>query len=71
MTGRYQPLGIRVFGCLKATARQVFWERGARGPNEPRTMQSAVKALVWAWEHLSIDVIEDARKIYTGRDDDE
>jgi hypothetical protein len=71
MTDRYQPLDIRVFGCLKTTGRQVFWERGASGPNEELTMRSAVQMLAWVWEHFSTGVIEDTWKISTGGDDDE
>jgi hypothetical protein len=71
ITDRYQPLYIRVVGCLKATGTQVFRDRVASGPNEELTMRSAVQMLMWAWEHFNTGVIEDAWKISTGGDDAE
>ena len=56
-TDKYQPLDRRVFGALKATARHVFYAQYRENPEFQLSKQNAIEALVYAWEHLSIDVM--------------
>ena len=64
LTDKFQPLDRRVFGCLKATARHIFYEQMIENPEMEFTKQKAVESLIYSWEHLSQEVIEDAWSIY-------
>lgn len=64
LTDKFQPLDRRVFGCLKATARHIFYEQMLENPEMEFTKQKAVESLIYSWEHLSQEVIEDAWSIY-------
>ena len=65
---KYQSLHQRVFVALKATSQYVFYAQYRENPEFQFSKQNAIEALVYAWEHLSIDVIEDAWSIYVDED---
>ena len=63
-TDLVQPLDVKVFGALKATARKLFRERYI-GVHSPKvTSQDAVQNLIKAWEGISSQLAEDAWDIY-------
>ena len=69
-TDLVQPLDVKVFGCLKATARKLFRERYV-GVNSPKvTSQDAVQNLIRAWESVSTQITEDAWEIYHTNDNE-
>ena len=57
-----------VFGALKATVRHVFYVQYQENPEFQFSKQNAIESLFYAWENLSIDVIEDAWPIYVDED---
>ena len=65
---KYQSLDEGVFGALKAMARHVFYVQYQENPEFQFSKQNAIEALFYAWEHLSIDVIEDAWSFYVDED---
>ena len=66
-TDQLQPLDRRCFGALKATARRVFRQHYCANifrPIEKITKKKMVEVLVYSWEHLGTNVIEDSWAIY-------
>lgn len=68
-TDQLQPLDVRCFGALKATARRVFRQYYTDdlfvNPGSKITKQSMVQALTYAWEHLDTAVVEEAWSVYS------
>ena len=63
-TDKYQPLDYRVFGCLKNVAKNSIHRFIHEHPGEKIGMEYAVKTLIWAWEHINPDVLNEAWSIY-------
>ena len=70
-TDQLQPLDVRCFGALKATARRVFRQNYTHDmfgdPAKKLTKQSMVQSLTYAWEHLDTSIIEEAWSVYSER----
>ena len=49
---------------FEATARHIFYEQMFENPEMEFTKQKAVESLIYSWEHLSQEVIEDTWSIY-------
>ena len=63
-TDLVQPLDVKVFGALKATAKFYFRQR-YQGVASPKvTSKEAVENLIRAWESLSHHLTEEAWNIY-------
>ena len=63
-TDLVQPLDVKVFGALKATARKLFRERYLGVACPKVTSKDAVQNLIKAWESVSNQLAEDAWDIY-------
>ena len=64
-TDEAQPLDLRVFGALKASAR-AFWLKVLYYDKEATpTKAEAANVLATCWEQLSDDVFEDAWELYS------
>ena len=63
-TDTYQPLDRRVFGCLKSTAKSKIHDILMQEPEGKIGTKRAIGILIWSWEHLSSDVLNDAWSIY-------
>ena len=63
-TDLVQPLDVKVFGSLKATARKLFRERFGALSGRKVSSQDAVQNLIRAWEGIGINVTEEAWEIY-------
>ncbi|KAH0803495.1 DDE superfamily endonuclease containing protein [Histomonas meleagridis] len=63
MTDEFQPLDRRVFGCLKATARYLFRKEYNQN-NEKKFTKLQAQCMVWAWEHLQPNIIQESWSIY-------
>ncbi|KAH0792677.1 DDE superfamily endonuclease containing protein [Histomonas meleagridis] len=63
-TDKYQPLDYRVFGCLKNVAKDSIHRFIHENPGKKIGMKYAVQVLIWAWEHLNSDVLNEAWSIY-------
>ncbi|KAH0794538.1 DDE superfamily endonuclease containing protein [Histomonas meleagridis] len=64
MTDEFQPLDRRVFGCLKATARYLFRKEYNQNNEKKFTKLQAAQCMVWAWEHLQPNIIQESWSIY-------
>ena len=64
MTDEFQPLDRRVFGCLKATARYLFRKEYNQNKEKKFTKLKAAQCMVWAWEHLQPNIIQESWSIY-------
>lgn len=65
LTDEFQPLDRRVFGCLKATARSLFRKDYNYSRLTKFTKKVSVSYLIYAWEHLTADVILESWDIYS------
>jgi transposase len=63
-TSKLQPLDIKVFGALKATARKVWGQRYIADPTSPQNKESAVQILLDCWDNLSNASIISAWKLF-------
>ena len=66
-TDQLQPLDRRCFGALKATAKRVFRQHYCANifrPVEKITKKQMVEVLIYSWEHLGTNVVEDSWAIY-------
>jgi hypothetical protein len=64
-TDRLQPLDRRVFGVLKAYAREIWRRHYHETKGAKTTRPEIIRNLVEAWERISHEVIEAAWDIYT------
>ena len=63
-TDKYQPLDRRVFGCLKSSSSKKIHDILVAEPQSKIGTKKAIEILIWAWEHLSNDVLTEAWSIY-------
>ena len=64
-TDLLQPLDRKCFGALKSTARRLLRERVSGEQGVQLTKKDAVASMIWAWEHLGEEVIDEAWEIST------
>ena len=64
-TDRLQPLDVRVFGALKASARGYWYSNYALCPSVNYTKKHAVGTLLICWHMLSEKVIDSAWSLYS------
>ena len=63
-TDLVQPLDVKVFGALKASARKLFRERYQNARTPKVTSKDAVQNLIRAWEGIGVQLSEEAWDIY-------
>jgi hypothetical protein len=63
-TSKLQPLDIKVFGALKAKARNAWANGYLVTPNFPQTKESSVQILLECWDNLDNASIESAWKVF-------
>jgi hypothetical protein len=63
-TGDYQPLDVRVFGALKATAKKKWYKRYTDDRESPQDKSSAVEILLESWAEVDERVINSAWNIF-------
>jgi hypothetical protein len=59
-TGRYQPLDLRVFGCLKSIGRSLWTRMYTRDPTLIPTKMRAANLLIKSWSAILPNVIQSA-----------
>jgi hypothetical protein len=64
-TGDYQPLDVRVFGALKAIAKNEWYSRYTLNRDSPQNKASAVEILLMSWEKIDGAVINAAWDIFS------
>ena len=62
-TDLLQPLDRKCFGALKSTARMLWRQRVSGEQGAQLTKKDAVASMIWAWEHLGEEVIEESWEI--------
>ena len=64
VTDKYQPLDRQVFGCLKNIAKSKIHDFLHEQPGAKIGMKNAVSILIWAWEHINPNVLNQAWDIF-------
>jgi hypothetical protein len=69
-TDRLQPLDRKVFGVLKASAREIWRKHYHETKGAKTSRPEIIRNLVEAWDRISHEVMESAWDIYTRGNDD-
>jgi L-rhamnose mutarotase len=64
LTGDYQPLDVRVFGALKAIAKNAWHENYMIHRNKDQNKASAIEILLHPWNKITEKVIESSWTIF-------
>ena len=59
-----QPLDLKIFGALKATAKQQICQLLTENPQDKIGLKKAVEILIYSWERLTSALIEDSWDVY-------